>query len=130
MTERTLPDQILESKLNVQRLLLSILGFMIVAIALCTFGIHQLHMSDPYVHKVFTLEGNIAQGNAMFQLNCAGCHGNAGQGNVGPSLHDVAARRSTFSLIQQISSGKTPPMPEFQASPQEMADLLSFLETL
>jgi hypothetical protein len=33
-------------------------------------------------------------------------------------------------LIQQITSGQTPPMPKFQASPQEMADLLSYLKTL
>ena len=101
-----------------------------LAIALCVFGVYQFRMSDPYVREVMSLEGSVAQGNAIFQLNCAGCHGRAGNGKVGPSLNNVAARRSQLSLIRQITSGKTPPMPEFQASPKEMADLLGFLKTL
>ncbi len=35
-----------------------------------------------------------------------------------------------IGLIHQVTSGATPPMPKFQASPQEMADLLSYLEKL
>ncbi|RDH51814.1 cytochrome C, partial [Mastigocladus laminosus WC112] len=32
--------------------------------------------------------------------------------------------------IHQVISGDTPPMPKFQPSAKEMADLLSYLETL
>ncbi|NER30629.1 MAG: cytochrome c, partial [Symploca sp. SIO1C4] len=39
-------------------------------------------------------------------------------------------RKSKISLIHQVTDGKTPPMPKFQPSPQEMADLLSYLEEL
>jgi hypothetical protein len=42
----------------------------------------------------------------------------------------VSSRRSPLSLIDQVTSGNTPPMPKFQASPAEMADLLSYLKTL
>jgi hypothetical protein len=45
-------------------------------------------------------------------------------------LHDVPKRKSKVSLIEQVTSGKTPPMPKFQPSSQEMADLLSYLEKL
>jgi hypothetical protein len=33
-------------------------------------------------------------------------------------------------LIHQVTSGETPPMPQFQPSAQEMADLLKYLESL
>ncbi|MCY7276760.1 MAG: cytochrome c, partial [Phormidesmis sp. CAN_BIN44] len=37
---------------------------------------------------------------------------------------------SRTRLIDQVISGKTPPMPQFQPSPQEMADVLSYLKSL
>jgi mono/diheme cytochrome c family protein len=51
-------------------------------------------------------------------------------GKVGPSLKNVSTRKSRIGLIEQVISGNTPPMPKFQPSPQEMADLLSYLESL
>ncbi|MEK0196099.1 cytochrome c, partial [Microcoleus anatoxicus PTRS1] len=39
-------------------------------------------------------------------------------------------RKSEFDLIRQVTSGQTPPMPQFQPSPQEMADLLIYLEQM
>ncbi|HEY9708744.1 MAG TPA: cytochrome c, partial [Oculatellaceae cyanobacterium] len=69
-------------------------------------------------------------GYAMFQINCAGCHGLQADGRIGPSLQHVSSRKSKGSLIHQVISGETPPMPKFQPNPQEMADLLSYLEKL
>ncbi|NET53413.1 MAG: cytochrome c, partial [Merismopedia sp. SIO2A8] len=63
-------------------------------------------------------------------INCAGCHGLQGHGMIGPSLTGISRRKSKISLIHQVTDGKTPPMPKFQPSPQEMADLLSYLEEL
>jgi mono/diheme cytochrome c family protein len=51
-------------------------------------------------------------------------------GRVGPSLESISQRKSGISLIHQVTSGQTPPMPQFQPNPQEMADLLKYLETL
>jgi hypothetical protein len=45
-------------------------------------------------------------------------------------LLGVSTRKSKASLIKQVVSGETPPMPQFQPGPQEMADLLKYLETL
>ncbi|MFM9071884.1 MAG: c-type cytochrome, partial [Cyanobium sp.] len=33
-------------------------------------------------------------GGNLFRLNCAGCHGLAAQGLVGPNLHGVVQRKS------------------------------------
>jgi mono/diheme cytochrome c family protein len=86
--------------------------------------------ANPYGQKVLALTGDATIGHAIFQINCSGCHGIEAQGRVGPNLHEVAKRRSPISLIDQVTSGKTPPMPQFQPSAQEMADLLSYLKTL
>jgi mono/diheme cytochrome c family protein len=85
---------------------------------------------DPYVSEVLSLEGNANRGQAIFQANCAVCHGLEGTGNIGPSLLGVHQRKSEVHLIEQVISGKTPPMPQFQPNPQEMADLLNYLKTL
>ncbi|MBC7968761.1 MAG: cytochrome c, partial [Verrucomicrobia bacterium] len=79
---------------------------------------------------VLALEGDSMQGHAIFLMNCAGCHGNEAAGHVGPSLRDVSNRKSKASIIHQVISGQTPPMPQFQPSSKEMADLLSYLSTL
>lgn len=85
---------------------------------------------NPYCQEVLALEGNISQGRDIFQINCAACHGVTANGNVGPSLRNIATRKSKTELIEQVVSGNTPPMPKFKPSSQEMADLLSFLEKI
>lgn len=93
-------------------------------------GVYGFRGPDPYTEKVLARQGNQIQGHAIFQINCATCHGLYADGKVGPSLKSVASRKSRSALIEQVISGKTPPMPQFQPSPQEMADLLSYLESL
>lgn len=101
-----------------------------LAILLVISGIRQWQASDPYIRSVLALQGDTIQGHAIFQMNCSGCHGLEADGRVGPSLRNISERKSDISLIHQVISGQTPPMPQFQPSPQEMADLLSYLETL
>jgi mono/diheme cytochrome c family protein len=83
-----------------------------------------------YIKAVLRLDGDPDQGEAIFQLNCAACHGVTAMGNVGPSLRNVSSRRSAQSIIEQVIGGKTPPMPQFQPDPQTMADLLNYLQNL
>lgn len=91
---------------------------------------YQLWYTDPYVQNVLSLNGDAVRGHAIFQMNCSGCHGIYADGQVGPSLHHVSDHRSRISLIHQVTSGSTPPMPQFQPSEQDMADLLKYLESL
>ena len=93
-------------------------------------GWYSLRLDSPYISQVLSLRGDQTLGHAIFQTNCAGCHGLDAGGKVGPSLYKVSKRKSPSSLIEQVISGKTPPMPQFQPNPQAMADLLSYLETL
>ncbi len=98
--------------------------------SIATFAWSSHRESDPYITSVFAKTGNPTQGHAIFQINCSGCHGLNGGGRVGPSLYEISKRKSPHSLIEQVVSGNTPPMPQFQPSPQEMADLLSYLRSL
>jgi mono/diheme cytochrome c family protein len=86
--------------------------------------------SDPYTRTTLQLSGSAEHGEQLFLLNCAGCHGIAAQGLVGPNLHKVDNRKNNRQLIQQVVSGRTPPMPRFQPEPQAMADLLAYLHSL
>jgi mono/diheme cytochrome c family protein len=123
-----LQNQLLESKnLLIQQVVLSIAVVMVVAILMLS---NFWRSSSPYTQEVLALQGDATLGHAIFQMNCSGCHGLEAQGRVGPNLHAVAKRKSRPALIEQVTSGKTPPMPQFHPSPQEMAALLSYLETL
>ena len=107
----------------------------VTAIALVLGGtlvglLYSLRPTDPYIQTVLALSGNPQQGQAIFQANCAVCHGLKGLGNIGPNLEKVAHRKSPSQLIEQVVSGKTPPMPKFQPDAQAMADLLHYLESL
>ncbi|MBD2577842.1 c-type cytochrome [Oscillatoria sp. FACHB-1406] len=117
------------SKTSIQRSILAIAAIC-AAIALGYAALHWYRASDPYIHSVLTSQSNPDRGRAIFEINCAACHGLEGKGLVGPSLHHVAQRRSELSLIHQVISGETPPMPMFQPKPQEMADLLEYLRQL
>lgn len=102
-----------------------------LSICLCaTVGWHSLQESNPYITGVLTKTGDPVTGHAIFQINCSGCHGMDASGRVGPSLREISKRKSPHSLIEQVISGNTPPMPQFKPSHQEMADLLSYLATL
>jgi len=102
----------------------------LLALASLLTGIDRFRQTNPYIERVLALSGDPVQGHAIFQMNCATCHGSLADGKVGPSLRGVATRKSQMGLIEQVTSGNTPPMPQFQPSHQEMADLLRYLETL
>ena len=129
LTGDRLENQLAQPEILLRRITLVVLA-VLLAIGASLLGFHLIQTSDPYVHNVLSLTGNPVQGHEIFQINCAGCHGLQADGRVGPSLHHVSKRKSKISLIHQVTSGQTPPMPKFQPSSQEMADLLSYLEKL
>ncbi len=110
-------------------------SFMAIAIAFVIVAIVSILWLlrpplDPYTQSVLSLSGDPVQGRSIFVMNCVACHGQWANGKVGPSLHGVSERKSDAKLVQQVVSGETPPMPQFQPSPQDMADLLSYLKQL
>jgi len=124
-----LENQLAQPGILVRRITLMVLA-VLLAIGASVLGFHLIQVSDPYIRNVLSLNGDSVRGHDIFQINCAGCHGLQADGRVGPSLQHVSQRKSKVSLIHQVISGQTPPMPKFQPSTQEMADLLSYLEKL
>lgn len=122
-------NQLAQPGILVRRITLMALALML-AIGAGILAVNLIESSNPYVQKVLSLDGDVEVGKAMFQINCAGCHGTQAAGKVGPSLQRVSRRKSQIAIIHQVTDGKTPPMPKFQPSPQKMADLLDYLETL
>ncbi|MUH01236.1 c-type cytochrome [Scytonema sp. UIC 10036] len=122
-------NQIPKPKILIQRIALMALA-VVLTVLLGIFAVYATSPSDPYDKAVLALKGDPVQGHAIFQINCAGCHGWQADGSVGPSLQGVSKRKSPYGLIHQVTSGETPPMPKFQPSPQAMADLLTYLESL
>ncbi|MDB9529219.1 cytochrome c [Oscillatoria sp. CS-180] len=101
-----------------------------LVVLIAVVGIRYFQAADPYIQDVLAIEGDADRGQKIFQMNCAVCHGIEANGEVGPSLLGVSARKSKVRLIQQVISGNTPPMPQFQPEAQDMADLLQYLEAL
>ena len=122
-------NQLVKPEILIQRITLIALAVLLVFL-ISIFGVHLFRMSNPYVKNVLSLTGDSVRGHAIFQINCAGCHGLQADGRIGPSLQSVSRHKSRIDLIDQVITGKTPPMPKFQPDPQEMADLLGYLETL
>jgi mono/diheme cytochrome c family protein len=104
------------------------IAFVVLAVCACLWLLRP--PIDPYTQSVLNLAGDPIQGRSIFVMNCVACHGEWGNGKVGPNLHGVGDRKSDIKLIQQVVSGETPPMPQFQPSPEDMADLLSYLKKL
>jgi len=141
MQEQSVPNQVVESKeaasqpeekessRSIRRVGAMVVS-LVLLLCLSLWGLYSLQPSDPYIQSVLQLAGDAERGHDIFQLNCATCHGLEAAGEVGPDLHDVSERKSRVALIQQVISGQTPPMPQFQPNERDMADLLSFLETL
>ncbi len=126
-------NQVLETSINnqnIRAIVVKLLMATIVITSLLTIGWHFLSQENPYIDEVLSFQGDKNRGEAIFAVNCAGCHGITGDGNVGPSLHNITKHKSDQGIINQVVTGKTPPMPKFQPSSKDMADLLSYLHEL
>ncbi len=106
--------------------------FVFTAMLLLGFGLWNSGVlsNDPYLEKTLQISGSAEKGGRIFKINCVACHGLKAQGLLGPDLHEVSFRMSEKKIIYQIIKGATPPMPRFQIEPENMADLLAYLETL
>ena len=117
-------------KENSIRLAKAISIFVGIAFLIMILWLSGVLKADPYIVNSINLKGSIDQGEKIFKVNCVGCHGITAKGLLGPDLHEVSNRVSKKEIINQIRQGRTPPMPSFQMEPQQMADLLTYLESL
>ncbi len=107
-----------------------VMAIAVLIAGISILGVYWHKVSDPYIQEVLSLKGNVERGYKIFQINCAGCHDIRANNSVGPCLINVSKRKSKIGTIEQVTSGRTPPMPKFQPTTQEMSDLLEFLQEL
>lgn len=77
----------------------------------------------------------IAAGQVIFMQNCKACHGDKGQGNVGPNLTDDYWLHGNkigdlFKTIKYGVLSKGMPTWEKQLSPKQIADVANYIKSL
>ena len=88
------------------------------------------HENNKYIIETLEINGSATDGDALFKMNCVGCHGITARGLVGPDLHSITQRLNDKQIIKQVTGGLTPPMPSFEIDPVNMSNLLKYLHSL
>jgi mono/diheme cytochrome c family protein len=73
---------------------------------------------------------NLNAGKQIFAANCASCHGAAGEGGVGPSLQNIAQRKSlaeTISFIENPSGSVMPKLYPSTLSAAQVRDVATYI---
>ena len=106
--------------------------FIVFVVSLIFFSIFFLNRNEnnKYIIETLELNGSVKEGDALFKINCVGCHGITARGLVGPDLHSITQRLNDKEIIKQVTGGLTPPMPSFEIDPVNMSNLLKYLHSL
>ena len=106
--------------------------FVVFGVFLICFSIFFLnqHENSKYIIETLELNGSAEEGDALFKVNCVGCHGITARGLVGPDLHSITQRLNDKEIIRQVTEGLTPPMPSFEIETVNMSNLLKYLHSL
>ena len=106
--------------------------FIVFGVLLIFFSIFFLNHreNNKYIIETLALNGSAQEGEALFKINCVGCHGITARGLVGPDLHSITQRLNDKEIIKQVTGGLTPPMPSFEIDPVNMSNLLKYLHSL
>jgi len=103
--------------------------FGVLLISLAIFFVNH-HENNKYIIETLGLNGSAEEGDALFKINCVGCHGITARGLVGPDLHSITQRLNDKEIIKQVTGGLTPPMPSFEIDTVNMSNLLKYLHSL
>jgi mono/diheme cytochrome c family protein len=114
-----------------KREFLKIVFIVFGVLLICFLIIFVKHQeNNNYIIKTLELNGSVEKGDALFKINCVGCHGITARGLVGPDLHSITQRLNDKEIIKQVTGGLTPPMPSFEIDPVNMSNLLKYLHSL
>ena len=103
--------------------------FVVLFICFSIFFLNH-HEDNKYIIETLQIDGSAKEGDALFKINCVGCHGITARGLVGPDLHSITQRLNDKEIIKQVTGGLTPPMPSFEIDPENMSNLLKYLHSL
>ena len=109
------------------KILFIVFGFLLIFFIIFFVNHHE---NNKYIIETLKLNGSAEDGDALFKINCVGCHGITARGLVGPDLHSITLRLNDRDIIKQVTGGLTPPMPSFEIDPVNMSHLLKYLHSL
>jgi len=66
-------------------------GFAVLLICFSIFFINH-NKNNEYIIETLGHNGSAEEGDALFKINCVGCHGITARGLVGPDLHSITQR--------------------------------------
>jgi Cytochrome c, mono- and diheme variants len=93
------------------------------------------NLVDENTVKLLTDASDLAAGKKIYTVNCAPCHGNAGEGSVGPNLTDDywlhgGSVQSIFKTIKYGVPEKGMKSWKEDLSPAQMAQVTSYIKSL
>ena len=107
-------------------------------VLLCAAGaaagcsLHGAHKA-PSAPAARVLGADAGRGKAVYEAQCAACHGEHGAGGqAGPSLQNENVRR-TYSRVYALVRDPAPPMPKLypaRLSRSELRDVSAYVESL
>ena len=106
-----------------------LIAFILLIACFLIFFVNHNENSN-YIIQTLELNGSVEEGDAIFKINCGGCHGITARGLLGPDLHSITQRLNDKEIIKQVTGGLTPPMPSFEIDPVNMYNLLKYLHSL
>jgi cytochrome c551 len=110
------------------RRLVLIPALLFVGISAAAFTLAELHPAKPGVPTSAAVKlGDVYRGQTVYSTTCAGCHGDTGQGGVGPKLDGAGI--SLAAAKAQIDNGGGA-MPPHLVSGRDEEDVLAYLSTL
>lgn len=108
-------------------------SFALLAAALAVTGCGHRAAQKTAARAYAAPGADFGRGKAVYQAQCAACHGEHGSGTqIGPSLQNENARRS-YRAVYAIVRDPAPPMPKLypaRMSKSDLQDVSAYVESL
>jgi mono/diheme cytochrome c family protein len=93
-------------------------------IAVAVFALGQAEIFAPSAPAGEAVAGDVESGEAVFQRECASCHGVSAEGGVGPALFETGLDAATVTAVVEQGRGV---MPAGIVIGQEQADVVAYV---
>jgi cytochrome c550 len=97
------------------------------AVVVATFTLAQAQVFEPSAPAESSVTGDISRGEAVFQTECAGCHGDGATGGVGPALFETGLDATEVATAVQQGRGV---MPAGIVTGREQADVVAYVVSI
>ena len=97
------------------------------AVVVAVFALAQAEIFAPSAPAVDLTAGDVDRGAAIFERECAGCHGEQAQGGVGPALVGTGLDATEVAAVVQQGRGV---MPAGIVTGQEQADVVAYVVSI